>query len=98
MGKNGKVTEHPKKIDTLKKRGHYITRADRRLHLHYTVRQLLNPHTRPTWVPEFGQSNSRAAIIAPRSMPWEAFSEDSLQPPGTSCPELGNFWQLRARH
>src|SRR5580704_19182840 len=46
--KNGKVTEHPKKIHPLKKRGHYVTRPDRGLHLDHTVRQFLNPHTRPT--------------------------------------------------
>src|SRR5258708_2888668 len=35
--KNGKVTEHPKKIRALKKRWHQITRPDRGLHLHHTV-------------------------------------------------------------
>jgi hypothetical protein len=35
--KNGKVTEHPKKINALKKRGHHVTRPDRGLHLDHTV-------------------------------------------------------------
>jgi hypothetical protein len=43
------------------------------LHLHHTVRQFIDPHNQAHLVPEFGQSNSRAAIIALRSVLGEAF-------------------------
>jgi hypothetical protein len=44
------------------------------LYLHHTSRQFFNQHTWAHLDPEIGQSNSRAAIIAPQLMQWEAFS------------------------
>jgi hypothetical protein len=44
MRKNGKITEHPKKIHALQKRRHQITRSDWRLHLDHAISEFLNPH------------------------------------------------------
>ena len=44
VGKNGKIAKHPKQINSLEERWHYIARPDRRLHLHYACRDFVDQH------------------------------------------------------
>jgi hypothetical protein len=72
--KNMKMAEHPHKIHTLEEgRRDYMPRPDGRLHLHDASRQFVDQHTWAHPELEITDSNSRATIIAPPTMQWEAF-------------------------
>jgi len=69
---NGEIAEHPKQIYALAERRYYAPRSYRRLHLHHAAREFFYQHIGPTRNQKY-DCNSRAAIIAPETMQWEAF-------------------------
>jgi len=70
------------------------------LHLHHTGRELLDQHTWAHLEPEISQSNSRAAIIAPRAMQWEGFfynSADIFIDPSFMLAPASQFREILSR-